>query len=114
MAKGGAQRRLADLKKFADEYVDLAPNSYLAYYHRSIWVSSTGIDAAARDIHHGNKLNPNDANMLAHTFAVQGKYDEAKMAAAKAIRLNPKGRALGGGAYHALAVVAFFEHDDAF
>ena len=108
---------MAELKRAADTFVSLSPNSHMAHFCHGLSNMISGHREAARqDFKHSVALNPNDAmvlSMLACIEVMLGDLEEAKAIAAKAIRLNPKD-SWAGTAYLALSLVAFIEDDSGF
>jgi len=108
---------LAQLDKTARTFVMLAPNSHAAHYCQGISnLQAARFEAAARNLRHSIEINSNDAFVLATLALVEVGLDnveEAKVVAAKAIRLNPKDTGTGN-AYLAMAIAAFLEKDPDF
>ncbi|MBT4490080.1 MAG: hypothetical protein HN732_11940 [Rhodospirillaceae bacterium] len=107
----------SELRKTAEAYVSLAPNSHRSHFCNGIAKFEAGRnEAAAQDFKHSVELNPNDAmvhGMLAYAEVRLGNLTEAKKTAEIAVRLNPKDR-WTGPAYLALAQAAFVEDDHQF
>lgn len=108
---------MTELKKAAETFVSLSPNSQMAHFCHGLSNTIAGHREAARQgFEHSVALNPNDAlvlSVIACIEAFRGAFEEAKAIAAKAIRLNPKDPWVGT-TYLALSLVDIIEDDSGF
>ena len=108
---------LSELKRTAETYLSLAPQSHRAHLCNGLAKTNAGSTVAGvQDLRHSVELNPNDGmvqGLLAICEVQLGNLKECKEIAEKAIRINPKGRWAGAG-YLALTQAAFVEDDKQF